>query len=481
MNIKTGPIPEEVGKEINLANDFLEFNKAVKVVNTAEQLISQVGRFSRRAARTYRANQKKVKAEIAKRDEPFNLPSPIEQVIMVLKGTIKDTRAARDWKGFEKLRTYYTNIHQAMQRVKDKVSSRGWQVFEAIWLGVQPGSEVERLKGALRQRIRSLKRGLKSKNIYNPQEFIRQRCRKYIAGKKPPKPTPPKPVPPKPPKVSPFSWGVRLWTGYGDAVSGKNDTGLIQNRGGSLAAGASLEYKISQSLRLHFDYDFFASHDFGRDNLVLNDDLVMFSVVGSSYFVQAGFRHYRNDRPTLVRPNQDTFILSGGKRFMPKENLSIDLAGTFQIGSADYSSSHLQSKILGSAGVTYRSGNFVISPALVGGAILEEGAKQGIVGGELRAGLDLGRFGLNLKSYGMGYPGERSHIGWLLQGSFSFAKNWNILLSAGPGEFASGGEESTLSFHGGLGIAYGTSSAGPKPLLFEPLHYLMGSNRYGRK
>lgn len=471
VNIKTGPIPQEVGQELDLANDFLEFNKALQAIKAAEKQISQVGRFSRKAAETYSINRRKVKAEVAERDEPYNLPSPIEQVIMVLTKSIEDTRAARDRGNFEKLRTYYTDIHQALQETETKVSPEGWRVFEAIWSGVQAPSEVDRLKNALKQKTRSLKSGLNSKSIYNPQEFIRQRCRKYLLGKKPPKP-------------ARFNWGVRLWAGYGDAVSGANDSSLIQNRGGSLTIGGSAEYKISQSLRMRLDYDFFASHDFGRDDLVLNDDLVAGSVVGNSYFVQAGYRHYRNDRPTFIRPDQDIFILSGGKSFSPKDNLSIDLAGAFQIGSADYedpSNSHLQSKILGLAGITYRSGIFMISPALVGGVILEKVAKQGVVGGELNVGLDLGRFGLDLKGYGMGYPGKQSHVGWLLQGRFSFAKNWNIFLSAGPGEFASNGENSTVSFHGGLGIAYGTSSTGPRPLLFEPIHYLMGSNIYGSK
>jgi hypothetical protein len=473
VNIKTGTIPKDAAQGLELASDLIEFYKVFNVVESAERAISQVGRFSRRAARTYSRNQEKVKAEIGKRDEPFNLPSPIEQVITVLNKTIEAIRYtprgragnARDREGFEKLLTYYNNIQSSMRLAKANVSAKGWQTFETIWSGVQESSQIDRLKTAIQQRIRSLRSRLK---YQDPHEFIRQTCSKYRFVIKPPKPPTSRPIRPKTPKPSRFSWGARLWAGFGKDVLG------------TLAAGASAEYKISQSLRLRLDYDFYAAYDFGSD-LVTNDDLAMVSIVGNSYFAQAGFRYYRNDRPTLVRPDQHMAVLSGGKSFSPKDNFSIDLAGTFQIGSADYGDPHLQAKLLGSAGISYRSGMFTISPSLVGGAILEEAAKQEIVGGELKASLDLGRFGLDLKGYGMGYPGEQSHIGWMLQGNISIAKNWNILISAGPGEFASDGDNSTVSFSGGLGIAYGLSGAGPRPLLFEPIHYIIGSNNYGVK
>jgi hypothetical protein len=364
--------------------------------------------------------------------------------------------------------------------------------------GAEAGPLHKRALTALRTVIEELGVKLKIDNrgnwiddlsIEKINSMVRQKCGQgfVIEGQKPPispvqkpniLPTPPLPVSKE---VSPWNWGIRLRSGYGDSVSGPNDTELIQVRGANLAGGGTLDYKIDGNKRFQLNFDTMSANDFGRDDFTFDDNFLGASIVGKSYFAQLGLRHYKSDRPTVIRPNQDMAVESAGIKLLLKEGIYFDSAETFRIGVANYtqpSNSHLQLNVLGTAGLTFKFGRYAFSPFAIGGVIFDKGEKQAIDGGGLNANLDLNAFGLGLNAYAINYPKKQSNIGFQLEGSIKLTKNTNLLITLGPCEYASGNGQTAVNFQGGLGFVYGSAGTGPKPLLFEPLPYLMRSSAW---
>ena len=506
-NIQTGIIPQSSQNDINLANDLAEFLKALQLVERADQRISQVGKFSPAAGKTYQRNQIKVKIES---DREEIATSPIEQVIRVLDKTIEDIDATPnmsagtplDRSKFDTLRTHYKNIQSALQQLYANCSGQEKKRFLDLWSATSGPSQVDRLKAALQDMVNSLIKkfppGIAAKleleNIsrgeYDPvitglQAYIRENCNKYVYVKRQPL----KPVLPKPGgTIKPAqeeSWfiknggklDIRLSGGYGNNVV----------RAGNIAGGGTAELKILENKTLRLDFDTIAAHDNGENAFVFDDNFVRTSLSGESYFVQLGFRSYRSDFPTFTRPTQNSVVVSAGKRFMSTDKLSMDFSTTGQFGAADYeqpSNSHFQARVLGSAGAAYKSKMFAFSLAAVGGGIFEQNEKQGLVGGKFNLRYDSGKFGFKFMSYGVYYPKSQSdsaNIAGMLEGSWKITENNKLSLFLGPVEFTAGKDKNTTGLQGGLGYTWSwpnALSAEPKSIILEPLPYLMGSETW---
>jgi|GEM_PF-2443327 len=503
-------------KEIQVLQDLaqlLDLYQALKAVDFSNIPLSVIGAMR----------------EISERCHPKSLCYKMSP-ILILDALTKEKFGAEDKQAVDALIKGIKPVSEKFQavfaddnpQVSIKVKNRYKELERA-----QTGALHKRTLNALKKVIEEIGVGLSSKvstklkisqtdwvdkiSIEQINGLIQEKCKPGFVEVKP--------IGPKPkPKTGMPSWlqlGLRIGSGYGEKVKGKNLPELLadEERGLLLKGAASFKFDVSKLHALQVDYNFSVPNDVGgNDNLVSNKDDARLSFISRpldnlDLFIQAGWLYYRNDYPSAATPDINALQDHIRINYRPIKKLSINfdqrlLAGwTNESFPADRSGFGLI-EAEGELGVSYDLGMFIPFAGGIGGygkegeiygGFLGTGFKRGDHEADLRAdyintkifsadnvkdkGINIAlRYLFNVDRGGAGamlyYNNDldgQHQMGAEIFGRIKIAELWSNVLELQPfvDIAAAVNDHTALNINGGLMLRYGGERAG-KPSFFKP-------------